>query len=80
MLSVLGSIDDSRTGHKIIFEIIAPDGTITFTSGTVASGGAFTTSILVDKNWIDGKYVLNAKYLDGNELSSSFNVENSLNL
>ena len=79
MLSVLGSIDDSRTGHKIIFEIIAPDGTITFTSGTVASGGAFTTSILVDKNWIDGKYVLNAKYLDGNELSSSFNVENSLN-
>ena len=28
-----------------------------------------STSILVDRNWIDGKYVLNAKYLDGEELS-----------
>ena len=31
-LSVLGSISDSRAGHPIILEIIAPDGTITFDS------------------------------------------------
>ena len=77
-LSVLGSINDSRKGHPIILEIISPDGTITFDSGSVTSDGAFMTSMLVDRNWIDGKYHLNAKYLDGEELSTFFTVENSL--
>ena len=77
-LSVLGSISDSRTGHPIILEIIAPDGTITFDSGLVTSDGTFMNSISVDKNWIDGKYIINAKYLDGKELSTFFTVENSL--
>ena len=77
-LSVSGSISDSTTGHPIILEIIAPDGTITFDSGSVASDGAFMTSILVDKNWINGKYIINAKYLDSKELSTFFTVENSL--
>ena len=35
-------------------------------------------SIFVDKHWIDGKYIINAKYLDGEQLSTFFTVENSL--
>ena len=77
-LSVLGSINDSRTGHPIILEIVAPDDTITFDSGLVTSDGEFMISILVDKHWIDGKYIINAKYLDGEQLSTFFTVENSL--
>ena len=77
-LSVLGSINDSRTGHPIILEIVGPDGNPRHDSGLVTSDGEFMISILVDKHWIDGKYIINAKYLDGEQLSTFFTVENSL--
>ena len=77
-LYVSGSISDSRTGHPIILKIVGPDGKTTFNSGLVTSDGTFMNSILVDKNWIDGKYIINAKYLDGEQLSTVFTVENSL--
>ena len=77
-LSILGNVSDSRFGNKIILETIDPDGNITYDSGYVAHDGAFTAYVFVDKTWIDGKYTLNAQYLDGNKLSTFFTVENIL--
>ena len=77
-LSILGNVSDSRFGNKIILETIDPDGNITYDSGYVAHDGAFTAYVFVDKTWIDGKYIVNAHYLNGNKLSTFFTVENSL--
>ena len=76
-LSISGHVSDLKFGHKIILEIIDPDGNITYDVGSVTSEGAFTGYLLVDKNWDSGKYVLNAKYLDGNPVSTFFTIENS---
>ena len=77
-LSVLGHVSDSRFGHKIILEVIDPNGNITYDSGSVTPDGVFTAYFLVDKSWINGKYALNAQYLDDETLSTFFTVENSL--
>ena len=37
------------------------------------------TSILVDRDWIDGEYALEAKYLDGEKLSTFFSIKNTFN-
>ena len=76
-LSISGHVSDLKFGHKIILEIIDTDGNITYDVGSVTSEGAFTGYLLVDKNWDSGKYVLNAKYLDGNPVSTFFTIENS---
>ena len=76
-LFISGNVSDSRFGNKIILEIIDPDGNITYDSGSVTHDSMFTAYVLVDKSWIDGKYTINAQYLDGDIISTVFTVENS---
>ena len=74
---ILGQIDDSRTGHKVNFEITTPDNKIIFGSVQTSSNGSFTNTILIDKNWVSGEYFIDVKYLNTVRLSSSFTIENN---
>ena len=74
IIQVTGTVEDYMRGVAIHLEISKPDGSSEESTTQASSDGSFSTSILLDTNWMEGNYEINGIYQGNNIGTVTFTI------
>ena len=74
IIQITGTVEDYMRGVAIYLEISKPDGSSEESTTQASSDGSFSTSILLDANWIEGNYEINGIYQGNNIGTVTFTI------
>jgi len=76
-LTISGTVNNPLKGHSVIIKITKPDNSIMELQAIAASGGRYTTTLNIDRNFLLGDYVVTAEYLKEKSNPASFTVKDT---
>jgi len=74
LLQITGEIEDPKSGVRVIMDLVKPDGTIDKIETIPNSEGFYTTTLLLDQDWEEGLYTLNAFYIENDLGTVTFEI------
>jgi len=76
IIFITGNLYSSQSGHPVMINMTKPDGTIDAFRASISDDGYFSSLIHIDKQWIGGKYLVSANYLN-ESVNTSFSIKNN---
>jgi len=74
LLQISGEIEDPKTGVRVIIDLVKPDGTVDKMETIPNKDGFYTTVLLLDQNWEEGFYTINAMYIENDLGTVTFEI------